>query len=159
MSNRIWKETIPPKLLHDKFGIYHGAWVQQMDRCWNSDDGYQVCTRLIQTEWGKIEHATIKYSDKLTLSMNGENDIPWKIKQEIKNELFGENRVAIEVFPTEKNKIDVMDIYHLWVFPKNFKMPFGIHPKEDKQCKYIPRGVGNIQQLVDNSREMFGVEY
>ena len=74
------------------------------------------------------------------LSFSGERDIPWSIKQAIKNELFGEDRLAIEVFPTEKALVDIMDCYHLWVFPKGFKLPFGIHPTKDTQCRPIARG-------------------
>lgn len=155
---RIWKETISPKLLHDNFGIYNGAWMPQMDRCWYSNDGYSVMSRLIRTEWGKVEHVTIEYkTDKNNPhSMDGQRDIPWKVKQEIKNELFGENRIAIEVFPTEKNLVDVMDIYHLWVFEKGFKLPFGIHPTADKQCQPVNRGYRNDMQLVKNTQEMLG---
>lgn len=34
--------------------------------------------------------------------------------------------------------IDAADVYHLWVFDKNFRLPFGIHPKEYQ--KAINRG-------------------
>lgn len=136
---RKWIKAIPPKMLHDKLGIYNGIWMPQMDRCWRSDDGYSVMSRLLNTKWGKIEHVTIqKISQKL--SGDGSEDIPWRIKQEIKNELFGENRTAIEIFPEEKELIDVCDVYHLWVFEKGFKMPFGIHPDQSKLSNYINRG-------------------
>jgi len=89
------------------------------------------------TELGKVEHVTIEKRGEMTA--NGEKDIPWNIKQEIKNELFGEKRTAIGVFPSTDRLVDVLDIYHLWVFDKNFRLPFGIHPK-DKQCRVINRG-------------------
>ena len=153
---RVWKEMISPKYLHDTLGIYQGIWMPQMDRCWISDDGYQVTIRIIITDWGKVEHAAITYQskDRNELSMNGERDIPWAVKQEIKNELFGEKRMAIEVFPEEKKKVDVMDVYHLWVFPKGFVLPFGIHPTRDKQCKVVNRGCPkDITQLIESSKE------
>ena len=106
---RIWKETIPPIFLHENFGIYQGIWMPQMDRCWMSNDGIQVMSRLLRTKWGKVEHASITVP--CTLTSNGENDLPWKTKMEIKNELFGENRLAIEVFPKMRNLVDVMDVY------------------------------------------------
>ena len=134
---RIWTEMVAPKFLHDNYGVYKGIWMPQMDRCWKSDDGYTVMSRIIRTDWGKVEHATISRMEGFT--NKGESDIPWKVKQEIKNELFGETRIAIEVFPTEKNKVDILDIYHLWVFEKGFKLPFGIHPK-DAQGSPINRG-------------------
>lgn len=134
---RKWTEAIAPKLVHDELGVYRGLWMPEMDRCWISDDGYSVTSRMIITEWGKVEHATIQKRGDMT--SDGERDIPWKIKQEIKNELFGEKRTAIEVFPAADRIVDVMDIYHLWVFDKNFRLPFGIHPK-DKQCRAVNRG-------------------
>lgn len=103
--SRIWRETVAPKFLHDTMGVYHG-WMQHMDRCWDSDDGFQVTSRLLITPWGKVEHATIliraSVDDENFLSGNGEREISWAVKQEIKNELFGENRLAIEVYPKQK---------------------------------------------------------
>ena len=75
------------------------------------------------------------------------------VKMEIKNELFGENRAAIEVYPKEKNLVDVMDVYHLWVFPKEFDLPFGLHPTRDEQCRWIRRGCPkDISRLVENGK-------
>ena len=93
---RIWKETLAPAYLHDTFGIYQGIWMPQMDRCWMSNDGLQVTSRLLMTKWGKVEHAAITLPGGLT--RNGENEISWSLKMEIKNELFGENRLAIHAF-------------------------------------------------------------
>ena len=152
-QEREWRETIAPQYLHNQFGVYHGQWMPQMDRCWMSNDGLQVTSRLLITPWGKVEHAAISIirHDEFWLSSSGERDIPWRVKQEIKNELFGENRLAIEVFPKEKNLVDAMDIYHLWVFPKDFELPFGIHPTRDKQAKTVKRGVPqDPTQLAEN---------
>ena len=132
---RTWHKSLPMKLVNEKFGLYdHGTWGKQMDRYWESDDGYHVSSRLIRTEWGVIEHVTI---GRMGL---GCGDIPWAVKQEIKNELFGYRAVAIEVFPSKKNLVDVMDLYHLWVLPKGFQLPFGIHPYRDPQNPVVERG-------------------
>ena len=56
---RVWKEALSPKQVNDYMNCYHGMWMPQMDRCWYSDDGLQVTTRLLITDWGKIEHAAI----------------------------------------------------------------------------------------------------
>ena len=155
------RETISPKYMHETLGIYQGIWMSQMDRCWMSDDGYQVTSRLLITEWGKVEHAAISYhGDKENdLSCDGSRDIPWAIKQQIKNEVFGDNRMAIEVFPCENKKVDVMDVYHLWVFPKNYAIPFGIHPTKDKQCRVVNRGVPkDISYLAKGYEEIQGTD-
>ena len=134
-------------------GLYAGVWMPQMDRCWESDDGYQVTSRLLSTPWGKVEHATIQIigSHDTFLSYNGERDIPWATKQEIKNEIFGENRLAIEVFPKQKSLVNICDVYHIWVFQKDFDLPFGIHPTRDPQARVVNRGCPkNVGTLADN---------
>lgn len=136
---RVWHKCISPKQVHEELGIYHGTLLPEMDRCWESEDGYSVMSRLIRTAWGNVEHVTIEKMGTLAKE-SGTGDIPWKVKQEIKNELFGEKRCAIEVFPAEKNLIDAMDVYHLWVFSKDFTLPFGIHPIRDTQCHTVKRG-------------------
>ena len=131
---RRWHKSIPPKAAHEKFGIYSGSWSTQMDRYWESNDGLTVSSRQIRTAWGTIEHVAIS-------RMNGNTrDIPWAVKQQIKDELFGSRRIAIEVFPSQKNLVDTCDVYHLWVLPKDFTLPFGIHPVKDPQGTPVERG-------------------
>lgn len=149
---RKWIKSLPPKMLHDKFGIYKGIWMPQMDRCWLSDDGYSVMSRLLNTKWGKVEHVTIQKANN-ELVGDGSNDVPWKVKQEIKNELFGENKTAIEIFPNERELVDVCDVYHLWVFDKGFKIPFGIHPDQAKLSSYINRGYSFTEQDAEEYKE------
>lgn len=152
---RKWTEVISPKLVHDELGLYKGSWMPDMDRCWISDDGYSVTSRLLMTEWGKVEHATIEKRGGMTAG--GEKDIPWKVKQEIKNELFGGKRTAIEVFPPEDRLVDACDIYHLWIFDKHFGMPFGIHPK-DKECRVINRGCSvNKNNITQKSAAIYSI--
>lgn len=131
---RRWHKMPPMKYLHETLGIYNGSWSREMDRYWESNDGYTVSSRLIRTPWGTVEHVSIS---RLTPETG---DIPWAVKQQIKNELFGSNSVAIEVFPSEKNLVDVCDVYHLWVLPKHFALPFGLHPRRDPTCPAIDRG-------------------
>ena len=50
-----------------------------------------------------------------------------------------------------------MDCYHLWIMPKYFKMPFGIHPTKDKQCNVVNRGV-NINLVANNSMRIYNLE-
>ena len=122
-------KAIPPKLLRDKLGMYQGdSWHGEMDRCWvENEEDICVCSRLIRTRFGNVEHVTITRGG---ISVNGSNEVSWSKKMQIKNELFGENRFAVEIFPKQKNLVDVCDVYHLWVFDKKAEMPFGIAPKE-----------------------------
>jgi len=56
-----WVKGIPPKIAHERFGMCHGQWMPEMDRCWcDYDRGYTVCSRLLSTEkFGNVEHVTI----------------------------------------------------------------------------------------------------
>jgi hypothetical protein len=139
-----WIKSISPKLINEKLGMYEDStWFKEMDRCWkDTERGYEVTSRLIRTEFGTVEHVAItKHTkDSSIISTGGETTITWAEKQQIKNELFGKDRFAIEVYPKEKMLIDVVDCYHLWVFDKKKEMPFGIHYKE--YAKAINRGDG-----------------
>lgn len=137
---RRWFKMPSMKAVHETFSVYRGTWSRQMDRYWESNDGYTVSSRLIRTAIGPVEHVAIS-----RLS-HEKGDIPWAVKQEIKNELFGLNAVAIEVFPAKKHLVDVCDVYHLWVMPKGFSMPFGLHPTRDPDCPAIERGYDEINE-------------
>jgi hypothetical protein len=47
----------------------------------------------------------------------------WSKIQRIKNEVFGEDAVALEVYPKQRNLIDVANIYWLWILPEGFICP------------------------------------
>lgn len=42
--------------------------------------------------------------------------LSWAHKQRIKNEFFGTEEMAVELFPPESNMLDIADSYHLWYF-------------------------------------------
>ena len=48
----------------------------------------------------------------------------WRHFQRIKNELAGENREALEIFPPEEFLVDTANQYHLWVMPEGQTTPF-----------------------------------
>jgi hypothetical protein len=58
------------------------------------------------------------------------SDHDWALFQRIKNDLFGTDRVALEVYPSEENKQDVANMYWLWVLPKDFNCPIEIKRRE-----------------------------
>lgn len=148
-----WIKGVPPKMAHDIFGVYHGQWMPEMDRCWiRKEDGVCVCSRLLRTAIGKVEHVTITRSPDNHFSGKA-GDFAWAEKQQIKNELFGTKRAAVEVFPSADRLIDVMDVYHLWVFEKGYQLPFGIHPKEYQ--KAINRGYGMSPEELRTLQEFY----
>ena len=125
------------------------GWHGEMDRSWiDNEEDISVCSRLIRTQFGNVEHVTIS---KGTGTNDGTGEVTWAQKMQIKNELFGENRFAIEVFPKQKNLVDVCDVYHLWVFDKKVDMPFGIAKKE--HIPAINRGYSLSEKDVERLRE------
>lgn len=95
------------------------GWFGELDRVYvDEKQEYCVMIRTVETEWGLVEHACIRNA------LN--TDISWSEKQRIKNEIFGEDRTAIEVFPTTANLVDEANMYHLWVLPESFNIPFGL---------------------------------
>jgi hypothetical protein len=68
------------------------------------------------TGWGKLTRIMIRRHDQKTT-------VSWMHKQRIKNELFGEEFTALEVFPPESKLFDEANIYHLWIFPPDIEVP------------------------------------
>ena len=77
---------------------------------------YLVMVRPIATAWGPVQHLAIRTASNL--------EPPWRDKQRIKNELFGEDAVAVEVMPPAAEIVDEADMYHMWVLPEDFALPF-----------------------------------
>lgn len=52
----------------------------------------------------------------------------WRHLQQIKNEVAGELRTAVEIFPAESKLTDTANEYHLWVMPTGEDLGFGLGP-------------------------------
>lgn len=50
----------------------------------------------------------------------------WHDMQRIKTELFGVDRVAVEVYPAEIDVSDAANMYWLWLLPAGVRFPFKI---------------------------------
>ena len=87
-----------------------------------SDGSYAVLLRKVQTVLGEVIHMAIRNRTN--------TDIPWAEKQRIKNEIAGHNRTAVEVFPVVTKLVDKANMYHLWVLPEGFSLPFGLSDEE-----------------------------
>lgn len=72
------------------------------------------------TAWGIVEHLIIRRHDTKAIHS-------WYDLQRIKNELVGSDRTAVEVYPSESQLVDDENLYHLWVLPSGFELPFGLH--------------------------------
>lgn len=78
---------------------------------------YAVQFSDVRTDWGVVVHLWIRRHD-------GTMPRSWSDLQRIKDELVGEDRVAVEVFPDAIRLVDSADMAHLWVLPKDFVLPF-----------------------------------
>ena len=93
------------------------GWCAEIDVAY-ANDLYAVLVRPLETEWGTVMHCAIRTASNL--------EPPWRDKQRIKNELFGANSVAVEVMPRDVEVVDQADMYHMWVLPDGFYLPFTI---------------------------------
>ncbi len=81
---------------------------------------YTVQEFLRPSPWGEITLLMVRRNDAAPVRS-------WGDLQRIKNELTGPERVAVEVYPAETDLVDDANIYHLWVLPAGFVLPFGLH--------------------------------
>lgn len=51
----------------------------------------------------------------------------WQDLQRIKNELCGPETEALQVYPRRSDVMDQVDMYHLFVLPGAWALPFGLH--------------------------------
>ena len=75
------------------------------------------------TAWGNVTRMMIRRNDATT-------NVSWCDKQRIKDALFGPERCAVEVFPPTSKLVNDKNIYHLWVLPEGFELPFGLCQKD-----------------------------
>ena len=57
----------------------------------------------------------------------------WRVIQEIKNEIFGDEVTAIEYYPAQKDVVDMANIYWIWIFNDPDVLPLPILTKEQKE--------------------------
>ncbi len=105
-----WERLAPPAPMSPANGWC--AEVTEIARNWL----YVVLIRPVPTAWGTVHHLAIRTASHL--------EPPWRDKQRIKNELFGEESTAVEVMPPSAELIDEADMYHVWVLPPGFALPF-----------------------------------
>lgn len=80
---------------------------------------HSVMWSVEPSEWGPVIHLWIRRHD-------GEPIYSWSALQRIKDELVGEDRTAVDVYPAKGDLVDQANMYHLWVLPEGFRLPFGL---------------------------------
>ncbi|MFH0935701.1 MAG: hypothetical protein V1828_02425 [Candidatus Omnitrophota bacterium] len=90
-----------------------------------TDGIYIVEVHNSSCEWGDSIRLCVKRIDKKPIHS-------WGDLQEIKNQIAGEERIAIEIYPKQDQITDEGNMYHLWVLPKDFGLPYRLVPYKDK---------------------------
>jgi hypothetical protein len=81
---------------------------------------YSVQMYRFGTSTGEVTHLVVRRHDMKPIRS-------WEDMQRIKDELVGPERVAVEVYPPRSQLIDEAELYHLWVLPEDYALPFGLH--------------------------------
>lgn len=76
----------------------------------------QVCP--VDCAWGAVRLLMIRRHDAAPLHDH------WAVIQRIKRELVGPDALAMELYPPQGNTVDIANMYHLWVMPTGFAVPF-----------------------------------
>ncbi len=89
---------------------------------WWANDLYQACVDVQENGW---VHISLKRNDRGTY-------ISWQHKQWIKNDIVGEDKNAMEMFPAEDRVVNCANQYHLWVHKELAHIGFPIGYVTDK---------------------------
>jgi hypothetical protein len=87
--------------------------------CWHNSRYVVLQCHPQATEWGDVTRLMVRRNDN-------NPTVPWSDLQRVKNEIMGEDRVAIQVHPPVDELVDDAHIFHLWVLPEGFCLPFGL---------------------------------
>jgi hypothetical protein len=86
--------------------LYKGADLKGVIKAWETTDNkYQIFFDEIKG----YKHLRIRRSDMKPVHN-------WRDLQTIKNDLWGKNVIAIEIYPYDSNIVDLSNSYHLWTW-------------------------------------------
>ena len=92
-----------------------------------------ILLRDITCPWGTGVHVAYRTAS--------ETELTWIERQALKNQIFGPLAVGFEIMPRDDRVIDEAPMFHMWVFPEGFEVPFGIH-KDDPMALFCPPVAG-----------------
>lgn len=113
------------------FGVHRFPGLTRMKRA-VVNDFYVVQVFDVATALGNVVHLAVRTAD--ARPQGGEP--PWRDMQRIKNELCGEELEAVQVYPKQADVMDQANMYHLFVLPPSWPLPFGLH----RECGFVPMG-------------------
>ncbi len=75
----------------------------------------------------------------------------WDYLQKVKDEIFGESALAVEVYPKSDKVVNRMNMRHLWILPDGFELPFGLGLD---MMRVMAKGVdGDFRKLLKSHKE------
>jgi hypothetical protein len=92
-----------------------------------------VLLRDISCAWGIGVHVAYRTAS--------ERELTWIERQSLKNQIFGTLAVGFEIMPRQDRVVDEAPMFHMWVFPEGFDMPFGLH-EDDPLALFCPPVAG-----------------
>lgn len=113
----------------------------QGDEIWLSER-YQCTVRYLKSSDPSLP---VGREGMMHLSIHANDRGPmrnWRHLQQIKNEVAGEDRTAVEVFPPEHELTDSANEYHLFVLPAGVNLGYGlgydplVSPDDDHVAKF-----------------------
>lgn len=113
-----WNPALLSNLMANSIGAPDEVW---------ANDRYQVIVRYVESA---DEDEPVGPEGLVWLSIHSHDRGPmrnWRHLQQMKNEVCGDERWAVEVFPPEEFLADSANEYHLYVLPEGSDIPFAFH--------------------------------
>lgn len=86
-------------------------------RAWKNDMYTVWEFQIVGSGW---THLSIKRNDRGEVT-------DWRHMQQMKNEVCGPEREAVELYPATSRVLDAANQRHLWVYPEGRQFPLGAH--------------------------------
>lgn len=105
--------------------LYEATMGENPVEVWRNDLYEVIVRRMENAQQDGVEivppggvHMSIKRYDRAPLRN-------WRHMQQMKNEIAGPEREALELFPRESRMVDNANQFHLWVLPEGMDVPVG----------------------------------
>lgn len=111
------------------------------------NDFWIVQVYAFRGELGEMVHLAIRSVKRTPCAVRFDAEPCWRELQRIKNEIVGPDREAVQVYPRSGELVDDADMYHLFVYPKECPIPFGLHRENgfEPTLKPTPEELTNEQ--------------
>lgn len=137
------------------------TWSHQISEAWKCTTKEFVVTCLVRNfsspMFGNMRHLVTKFANRNLLHRNSfmalkfSDDPTYNEKVYILQAKGAWKKIAVEVFPTVANTVDAANLYHLWEFEDEQRLPFDI-----SHIRNIPE---HLKDLADSDMPVEGIEF